>query len=167
MARRDASNNSMVDITAPVNHYAIQCSHVQLIASTLRPIDPESSDCKDSSFTFRINVDVEPGAAYSQLETHVALLNPQVDETTPGYSLVFILLAVFTPSEPVPIEILADFARMYTLSILWPYAREYTSDQFRRTGLVFDSLPVINPQVVTESILEKGLVDVTLHAPDD
>jgi len=55
---------------------------------------------------------------------------------------------------------LANFIRMYTLSVLWSYAREYTSDQLHRAGLPFDSLPNINPQVVT-----KGLIDGKLTAP--
>jgi preprotein translocase subunit SecB len=51
---------------------------------------------------------------------------------------------------------------MYTLTILWPYAREYASDQFRRAGNHELVLPILNPQVVTQHIIEHDLVEVDI-----
>jgi preprotein translocase subunit SecB len=77
------------------------------------------------------------------------------------------MLGVFTTENVVQPEALADFARMYTLSILWPYAREYTSDQLRRAGQPFESLPIINPQMITEKLIEGGLVKIEISSHED
>jgi preprotein translocase subunit SecB len=45
---------------------------------------------------------------------------------------------------------------------LYPYAREYASDQFRRVGNHEVVLPIINPQVVTKQIVENNLVAVEI-----
>jgi hypothetical protein len=59
-----------------------------------------------------------------------------------------------------------DFVKMYTLTILWPYAREYATDQFRRVGNDGAILPIINPQVVTQKIIEGNLIEVKIVPPE-
>ena len=104
--------------------------------------------------------------AYGQLQTQVVFVSSEEGEPLRGCWLRFILVGTFAGDEGISPEELGEFARIYTLSISWPYAREYTSDQFRRTGEPFDSLPVINPQVLTEAILDAGLVEVVIHADE-
>jgi preprotein translocase subunit SecB len=72
--------------------------------------------------------------------------------------LEFVLAGFFSCTEEIVDFDLSDFARQYTLSILWPYAREYASDVFKRSGFPFPELPIINPQSVTDDLLRKGLV---------
>jgi preprotein translocase subunit SecB len=90
------------------------------------------------------------------------------DDNTPqaGYELQFTLLGVFVAEDEIQPEALGGFARTYTLSILWPYAREYTADQLRRAGQPFDALPIINPQVVTEKLVEADLVEIKIISPE-
>ncbi len=56
--------------------------------------------------------------------------------------------------------------KMYTLTILYPYAREYASEQFRRAGNHNVVLPIINPQVVTQQMIEMNFVNVQIIQTD-
>ncbi|MDD5368144.1 MAG: hypothetical protein PHQ40_03585 [Anaerolineaceae bacterium] len=161
MARRKSTPQpTEMDVTSPEKQYPIQCESVCLVTSSFQPLDLAKEECKDSRFTFKIRADVDENHAFSQLDTRVVFIPGAENEPPRGYVLQFVLLGVFTASEPTPAEVLTDFARMFTLSILWPYAREYASDQFRRAGEVFDALPIINPQVVTEGLLKNNLIEV-------
>jgi len=153
-----------VDVSGAETHSLVQCSQVSLVKSMLQPIvDYDKVDI--SRFLFKIEITVERRTAYAHLHAQVAALSDTPD--LPGCSLNFTLMGVFRSEGEMPPEALGDFARYYTLSILWPYAREYTSDQLRRVGLPFEGLPIINPQVVTEKLIEADLVELKIISEDD
>lgn len=165
MVNSDLSNEeNKVEVSAANSSYRIQCKAVRLLSSHLEPLNPDEESDLDSRFSFNIQVDVTDDAAFAQLHTQVILVTSGEEEPLRGYRLQFVLVGVFAGDQTVTPNILGDFTRMYTLSILWPYAREYTSDQFRRTGDPFDSLPIINPQVLTESMIESKLIEVRIHS---
>ena len=161
-----ALDPNALDVTEPESHYIVQCSEVRLLQSILKPVDFAKEKNELSRFIFKIEASVEGDTVFSCLDVQVIAINPAVDENQPAYELRFLLLGVFTGEEKTPPEALMEFARMYTLAILWPYAREYTSDQLRRTGQSFDVLPIINPQVVTEKLIEGGLINIMINTPN-
>jgi preprotein translocase subunit SecB len=165
MSVQDLSQDPQaVDVSTPETHYLVQCSQVSLVDSILKPI--EDYDKVDvSRFLFKIKITVEHGAALAYLHVQVAAMSDT--PFIPGCSLNFTLMGIFRAEGEMPPEALGDFARHYTLSILWPYAREYTADQLRRAGLPFDELPIINPQVVTEKLIEANLIEVKIFSEDD
>lgn len=165
MSDHDLSQDPQaVDVSAPETHYLVQCSQVSLVKSLLQPI--EDYDKVDvSRFLFKIEITVERRTAYAHLHVQVAALSETPD--LPGCSLNFTLMGVFRAEGEMPPEALGDFARYYNLSILWPYAREYTADQLRRAGLPFEALPVINPQVVTEKLIEADLIELNIISDDE
>lgn len=154
-----SSESKAMDVTSPETHYQVQCAEVRLLSSQLKPLKPGKSEKAASHFAFKIQVTIKGSAAHSRLAVHVIAVDED-EKGLPGFELKFSLLGVFVGEPATTPEVLAQFARLYTLSILWPYAREYTSDQLRRVGQPFDALPIINPQVVTERLIEAGLVEV-------
>jgi len=160
MSDIDLSNDpKAMDAASAEARYSVQCASVSLSESWLRPI--KNYDGVDvSRFLFKIKIDVEGIRAFANLHVQVAAYSGSPE--TPGCELNFTLLGVFRSDGNLPPEALGEFARYYSLPIMWPYAREYTSDILRRANLVVDELPIINPQVVTEKLIEAGLIEVTV-----
>ena len=155
-----------VDVSTPETQNVIQCTQIRLLHSVLHPLSEEEIKTRgESGFVFKIQAYIEDQRALSHLETEVAFIDP--GQECSGIFLRFGMVAEFTGAEAVSSENLADFARFYTLPIVWPYAREYASDQLRRAGAAFVSLPIINPQVVTETLIENDLVEVTMGGQDE
>ncbi|RLD03500.1 MAG: hypothetical protein DRI32_07275 [Chloroflexi bacterium] len=151
-----------VDVTSSETHYIVQCNDIRLISSSLRPLVHEKQTDSESRFAFRVRAIVEGSTAYSYLEVQANYFIADGLDDVQGFRLLYVLMGTFnTQREMNPVE-LADFVKMYTLSILWPYAREYASDQLRRAGESQVILPIINPQTVTEHIVENNLVDVEI-----
>jgi len=125
-----AEKNS-VDVTSTETHYIFQCDDIRLISSSLRPLASEKLDEK-SRFAFRVKAVVEGSTAYSYLEVQAHYDIPDGLEGVQGFQLSYVLMGTFNAQEETSSVELADFVKMYTLSILWPYAREYASDQLRR-----------------------------------
>lgn len=162
-----AQDNKAVDVTGRETHSRIQCQEIKLISSTLRPLDPEKEKLGESRFVFRIRVDAQGNQASGLLETQVIYISSEPGEKLEGFWLRFALIGFFSAEKDLSTEDLADFGRMYTLSILWPYAREYAADQIRRTGETVLTLPVINPQAVTENLIKSDLVEVVIHTEEE
>jgi preprotein translocase subunit SecB len=154
-----------VDVSHSDTHYQVQCAEVRLVTSSLRPLT-ESVQLDASRFAFKIEAYVQGNTALSYLHVQVIAIEEGDEQPKGGYELQFTLMAVFVAEGEIQPEALGDFARTYTLSILWPYAREYTGDQLRRAGQPFDALPIINPQVVTEKLIEADLVTVQFIADE-
>lgn len=152
-----------IDVSNPETHYQVQCADIRLLSSNLRLLPADQEQDLESRFVFKIKVAVQEKIAFTQLHVDVIVIASESDESRSGCELRFTLGGVFTAEGEIQPAALGDFARMYSLSILWPYAREYTSDQLRRAGLPFAALPIINPQVVTEKLIEGGLVEVELE----
>lgn len=151
-----------VDVSADETHYAIQCADVRLISSSLNPILTDSNTNNSSRSAFRIHAIVEGQTSFSYLEVQAAYPASDVEDIN-GYELSFVLMGIFkSQDENISPKDIGQFVKMYTLTILWPYAREYATDQLRRAGIDHNLLPIINPQVVTEHIVENNLVEVKI-----
>ncbi len=155
-----SQDEKAVDVTSQETHFSIQCDDIRLISSLFHPLTDEDQMPEGSRFTFKISAYVRGNEAFSHLETQVIHLSTDDTEERKGYFLRFGLLAKFTGDAQIDAEQMAGFVRLYTLSILWPYAREYAGDQLRRAGEDCLSLPIINPQMVTERLIEDELVQV-------
>lgn len=158
----DTTKDVMVDVSAAESHSAIQCDDIRLITSTLKPLLANETKNSETRFAFRIRIMVDGKKSFSYLEVKVNYFFDDGPDDLQGYNLSFVLMATFSPGADVPQDAFIEFVKAYTLTILWPYAREYASDQFRRVGNHDIILPIINPQVVTEQIIENDLVKVEI-----
>jgi preprotein translocase subunit SecB len=155
----------LVDVTSEETHYLVQCEDIRLITSTLKPLIVDKDKDTSTRFAFRIHAIVEGKKAYSYLEVKINYFYGDNPDELEGFNLAYVLMGTFGTYEEMPQATFADFVKTYTLTILWPYAREYASDQFRRVGNHEVILPIINPQVVTKNIVENNLVDVEIVKP--
>jgi len=164
--KQEADQQEMVDVTSDETHYGVQCDDIRLVTSTLKPLIVNADKNTATRFAFRIHAVVDGQKSFSYLEVKVNYFFEDGSEELQGYNLSFALMGTFSADKQIPQEIFVEFIKKYTLTILWPYAREYASDQFRRVGNHEIVLPIINPQVVTEHIVEKNLVEVEVIKPD-
>ena len=155
-----------IDVTSPEKQYQIQCANVLLLSSHINTIEINDEENKLSRFIFKINGRVEENIAYAYLDVDVIYINQESEQMATAFELSFIMMGVFYSQEDIPPDDFADFIRRYSLSIVWPYAREYTSDQLRRCGQIFPTLPIINPRMVTEQLIKGGLVDVEISSKE-
>jgi preprotein translocase subunit SecB len=161
-----AQDPKAIEVTQPSTHYRVQCYEVHLVSSSLEPLDEDAAGAA-SRFLFKIEATIQGSVVLTHLHVQVTAVNDDAQPPRRGLWLRFTLAGLFGAEGTIEAQALVEFARMYTLSILWPYAREYTADQLRRAGAPFDSLPIINPQVVTESLVEAGLVEISIIAEED
>ena len=152
-----------VDVSTDDAQFIVQCEDVRLISSVLHPIVQSEENEEDNltPFAFRIRVLVDEDKVHGFLETQVNSMIPSPTDELIGYHLICAYMATFSVNNPLPPNELGNFAKFYTLSILWPYAREYAADVLRRTGEHFEPLPIINPQVLTKHLIENDMVEVT------
>ena len=151
-----------VDVTSTETHFTVQCEDIRLITSSLKPLLVDEKRDTSTRFAFRVRATVEGQKAFSYLEVKVNYFFKEELEELQGFNLSYVLMGTFTTESPLSSEDFAYFVKTYTVSILWPYAREYASDQFRRAGNHDIVLPIINPQVVTEHIVENNLVEIEI-----
>ena len=151
-----------VDVSTEETHYSVQCDDIRLISSVLKPSISKSRADKSHRISFQIHAVVDGNKAYSYLEVAVNQHVSGHPSKLTGFELSYVLMGVFSAQEDMPPAELGNFVKMYTLTILWPYAREFATDLFRRTGTEDIVLPIINPQVVTEHIVENNLVEVKI-----
>ncbi len=163
-APADGKEN-IVDVTSEETHYTVQCEDIRLITSNLKPLIVDENKDTDTRYAFRIHAIVEDQKSFSYLEVKINYFYNDEMAKLEGLNLAFVLMGTFGTNKDMPQGEFADFVKQYTLTILWPYAREYASDQFRRSGCNEIVLPIINPQVVTEHIVENNLVDVKIIQP--
>jgi preprotein translocase subunit SecB len=152
----------MIDISESEAQFLILCENIHLVSSTLSPIVDKQVTLKESQITFGIRSIVNGDRASSYLEVQLKYIISRSSEETPGYNLNFVIMGHFKSQEDLSPEEFGDFAKQYSLSILWPYAREYASDQLRRTGEKDFLLPIINPKAITEQLLENDLIEVEI-----
>jgi preprotein translocase subunit SecB len=152
-----------VDVSTDEMHYAVQCADIRLISSSLNPVLTDGDTDNSSRFAFRIHAIVEGQTSYSYLEVQAGYPASSGFEEVNGYDLSFVLMGIFkSQDEKISPEDLGQFVKLYTLTILWPYAREYATDQLRRASIDDCILPIINPQIVTEHIITNNLVEVQI-----
>jgi preprotein translocase subunit SecB len=100
-------------------------------------------------------------------ELRICLINIVSEEPFAGQELTFAMAGVFKGSEETTKEQMGEFGQLYTLSILWPYAREFAQDILHRTGRRYSPLPVINPTGTTLDLLEQGQITVIFKEKSD
>lgn len=163
MPSEDLTNDqNATEVSTQSDTHSIQCVEIFLRSSQLKTVSRNKTKNNKSGVKFKITAFVEDRAAVSNF--HVQIIRFDNDQENPtGYHLRFTLSGIFIAGEGLNNDDLADFVRLYTLPILWPYAREYASDQLRRTGESFDSLPIINPQAVTERLINTDMVRVSVN----
>lgn len=142
----------------------VQCETVRLVSAGLTPLIPGAEAQPEVQAGFRMRVVVSGDKAYAYLE--VQLTAGVEDDEDPdeiyGYRLNFVLLGVFASALAIQPAELGEFTRMNALATMWPYAREYAGDQFQRAGEPEITLPVIDPQSVTQRLVETGQLEIVL-----
>lgn len=162
----DETSPVEVDVTSEGTHALVQCEDIRLIVSSLKPLLVDEKRDTSTRFAFRVRATIEGQKAYSYLEMKVNYFFEDGEEDLQGFNLSYVLMGTFSTESKMKSDEFAHFIKMYTVSILWPYAREYASDQFRRAGNHEVVLPIINPQVVTQQIVENNLVEVEIIEPE-
>jgi preprotein translocase subunit SecB len=162
MAKKIKSAVAEVDVTSAETHASVQCEDIRLIVSSLKPLLVDTDRDTSTRFAFRVRATIEGQKAFSYLEVKVNHFFKEQTDGLQGFNLSYVLMGTFSTSAPLKPRDFAHFIKMNTVTILWPYAREYASDQFRRAGNHEIVLPIINPQVVTKQIVENNLVDVEI-----
>jgi hypothetical protein len=135
----------------------IQCEKVTLRECNFSYINPD--EYKDEP---KIKFAVQPLVFNNQKmisELKVCILNIQTTKRL-GQLLKFTMVAFFKGDENTTTAMLGEFGQLYSLSILWPYAREFAQDTFSRSGLSSSPLPVINPTATTQDMMRQGLIEV-------
>lgn len=157
------TDEKAIDVSGQESQAQVQCLEIRLLRSNFEALPAADDSPESSRFLFRIRAQVNGQVCFSNLDVEVILVGEEDehDQVASVYRLQFTLSGIFVSAGEINQVALGEFARLYTLSIIWPYAREYASDQFRRAGESFDSLPVINPQVVTDSLINADLVEVS------
>jgi preprotein translocase subunit SecB len=160
--QKQLDTENLMDLTPQEVQYSVQCEDIRLITSTLKPLIVDRDKDTQTRFAFRIRAVVDEDQAYSYLEVKANYFFEDAADDLQGFGLEYVLMGTFEAQNSMPADSFADFVKMYTLTILWPYAREYASDQFRRAGNHELVLPILNPQVVTQHIIEHDLVEVDI-----
>lgn len=137
----------------------IKCEKIYLLSSSYCQ---EAADTNKgyAKLDFSIDVDLYDDHYTSKLNVHANYLNSSGEANKFGQSLSFCIAGVFTTNEMPKKEVLINFAKLYSLSILWPYAREYASDVFRRTGYSYPVFPIVNPQGLTKQLIKNKKITI-------
>ena len=150
------------DINEEIQSYPIQILDAILHHSFAAPL-PEDHDHKESKLNVHIQITIHKQQAQALLFIESIIID---DQTNGGYGLRFGILGSFQAPEVVSQENLGEFAKMHSLSFLWPYAREYSSSLIRRMSINAPPLPIINPQTMTPKLIENELVKVQILTDD-
>lgn len=137
----------------------IKCESVNLKSCNLRFVTKEK--VVDRKLHFSLFPGVYDHLLLSELRVSIVNFIPENDKF--AQLLTFSLVGVFTSGDNVTNEDLGEFGKYYSLSIIWPYAREFSQDIFQRTGFSWDCLPIINPRDVTMKMIDSGDITVKFH----
>ena len=121
---------------------------------------PDDHNYSQTGLSANIQVVVHQHKVQALLQVeYILILN---EKTKAGYELNFGILGSLQSEEAMPQAELAEYAKIYSLSFLWPYAREYSSSLIRRMSIDTPPLPIINPQTMTKMMVDEGLVQVNI-----
>lgn len=121
---------------------------------------PDEHDYTQTGLSANIQVVVHRQKVQALLQVeYILILN---EETKAGYGLNFGIMGSLQAEEDMPQAELGEYAKIYSLSFLWPYAREYSSSLIRRMSIDAPPLPIINPQTMTKMMVDEGLVQVDI-----
>ena len=154
--------NPQVDVSGKETHANVQCDDIRLISSSLTPILDKGEAGKSGQIAFRVHAVIDGKKAYSYLEVFASHQVASHPNKVAAFKLGFVVMGTFSTQQNMLPADFGYFMKMNSVTILWPYAREYVTSQLRRTGSNDVVLPIINPQVVTKQIVENKLVDVQI-----
>jgi preprotein translocase subunit SecB len=143
---------------APIT-YQIKFLDAILHHSFAAPL-PNEHEHEHTGLRANIQVNIYQNQVQALLQVEYILIIDE--ETHEGYGLNFGILGSLEAPKEMPQEELADYAKIYSLSFLWPYAREYSSSLIRRMSINAVPLPIINPQTMTKMMVDEGLVQVDI-----
>jgi len=135
-----------------------KCEVVNLISSTYcqQLVKEELASPK---LDIGIEIDIHEDRFIPKLKIDAEFVT-DLDAEKIKHTLSFVLAGFFSITGVWDKTEMINSAKMFSLSILWPYAREYASDVFRRSGYRFPVLPIINAQEVTKQFIENDKINV-------
>lgn len=145
-------------INEEIQQHEIQILDAILYHSFAAPL-PEDHDHEETGLDVNIQISIYEQQAQAMLHVDYIIID---NETNSGYGLGFGILGSFQSPADMPVDILAEFAKVNSLSFLWPYAREYSSSLIRRMSINAPPLPVINPQTMTPLLMETGKIRIDI-----
>jgi len=152
MARKEVINTTESEVK-----FFIECADIKLLNSNLIPLQNKIKEDID----VLISAKVIEFLSISNLNVKITHKNKKRNDTPmKGYQFDLTYSVIFRSSEGTPTNLLGEFTKLYTISILWPYVREYVHDTFSRCGESDFLLPLINPQVFTENLIKSKKINV-------
>jgi len=143
-------------ITQDDKENQIKCERVNLKSCGLNFVPTEKAG--DQKLQFSLNCRVFENLLLSELQIRMVNDFPENDQFS--QVLQFQMVGVFSSGKAVSKENLGNFGKHYTLSILWPYAREFSQDLLQRTGFSWKCLPIVNAQETTKEMIENNSITV-------
>lgn len=137
---------------------SFKCDKVNLLSSSFCQEDPEVTT-STPKLDIDIEIDILENRFISRLKTVAHYVLRNIDPPL-GQYLSFVIAGEFSCDGSQEKQQMIDVAKLYSLSILWPYAREYAGDVFRRSGFPFPILPIINPQDLTRQFIENDQIRI-------
>lgn len=137
---------------------SFKCEVVNLVSSNYcQQLNQEHTDT--AKLDIGIEIDIHEDRFIPKLKIDAEFTSDSNGEKI-KHTLSFLLAGLFTlDGEWEKLEMI-ESAKLYSLSILWPYAREYAGDVFRRTGYPFPILPIINAQEMTRQFIENDKISI-------
>jgi len=137
----------------------IQVDKINLLWCDFKFQEPKESKAF-SKFDFSIEADIYLDLIFSKLQVKLLHQSATGQGEFIFQTIDYCLGGFFLAKTSVDVEQLEQFAKMYTLSILWPYAREFASNMMSRSGIPFPTLPIVNAQALTEVLNEKQKIKI-------
>lgn len=131
------------------------CEKISLLSTNYcQKNEPISQDRPRMEVSAEINL-IDNGFI-STLSITELFQNKVTEEIGITNELSFTISGLFSCEEGATVESIKEVAKGYSLAILWPYAREYSSEILRRTGFNYPLLPIVNPQALTETMMKNN-----------
>lgn len=157
---QSVSPNNSTTLPESPNH-SIKCVNVNLKSCALNVILKEKIE--NQKLKFSVHCSVFDKLLVSELRIKLYNLIPDSDQF--AQSLSFTVVGLFTGEGDTSKSELGEFGKFASLTILWPYAREFSQSLLQRTGFPFECLPVINTQAMNEKMIQEKTISVDF--PDE
>lgn len=135
------------------------CERVNLLLSNYSQ-EEVSESTNQAKLDIGIEVDIHDNGFVSRLHVTENFISAIDENNKVCHRLSFCLAGYFACADQSTKEDIKLVGQLHSLSILWPYAREYSSDVFRRIGCAYPILPIINPQDLTQKLIENNEIKV-------
>lgn len=147
------TTKKQIPLIEPIS-YSIKCLNINLKSCSLNIIAKDKVE--DKKLKYSIQCHVFNNLLLSELRVKTFSIISENNQFAQSSS--FIIVGVFSGETETPKNVLAEFGKFSSLTILWPYAREFYQSLLQRTGFAFDCLPVINAQVMTERMIKENSI---------